>query len=116
VIFVRKHTVFLSALFGLAAAFAILVALGRVNAAGRAGAEEGNRLIVATLGLTDLALWTEARYTRHPSQTDFFSPFQDLPAGMEHFPAGSLLAPPAHLVDRAAADGSASGGAGSRGR
>ena len=49
--------------------------------------------LVATLQLTDLSIWTEARYTRHPSQADFFSPFQDFPSSFEHFPAGSILAP-----------------------
>lgn len=47
----------------------------------------------ATLQLTDLSLWTEARYTRHPSQADYFTPFQDLPSALEHFPAGSIMAP-----------------------
>ncbi|GAB4491274.1 MAG: hypothetical protein OHK006_25010 [Thermodesulfovibrionales bacterium] len=56
-----------------------------------------HRRIARALGLTDLALWTEARYTRHPSQADFFSAFQDFPASFEHFPAGSLVAPPAAL-------------------
>ncbi len=51
----------------------------------------------AALGLTDLAIWTEARYTRHPSQADFFSAFQDFPGAIEHFPAGSIVGPPAHL-------------------
>ena len=51
------------------------------------------RSLVTALQLTDLAIWTEARYTRHPSQTDFFSPFQDFPSSFEHFPAGSILAP-----------------------
>lgn len=50
--------------------------------------------LVSQLGLTDFAIWTEARYTRHPSQADFFSAFQDFPAAMEHFPAGSIIAPP----------------------
>jgi hypothetical protein len=50
--------------------------------------------LVRTLGLTDLSLWTEARYTRHPSQADFFTAFQDHPGALEHFPAGSILAPP----------------------
>lgn len=50
--------------------------------------------LVTRLMLTDLALWTEATYTRHPSQTDFFTPFQDLPGAIEHFPSGSLAAPP----------------------
>jgi len=50
--------------------------------------------VAARLGLTDLAIWTEARYTRHPSQTDLFSPFQDFPASLEHFPAGSVVGVP----------------------
>lgn len=49
--------------------------------------------VATDLALTDLALWTEARYTRHPSQADFFSPFQDFPSALEHFPAGSILGP-----------------------
>lgn len=52
-----------------------------------------NRELVAHLALTDLALWTEARYTRHPALADFFAPFQDAPASFEHFPAGSIIAP-----------------------
>lgn len=45
------------------------------------------------LQLTDLALWTEARYTRHPSQADSFAAFQDHPAAFDHFPAGSIVVP-----------------------
>ncbi len=51
------------------------------------------RELVGVLSLTDLALWTEARYTRHPSMADLFSPFQDHPAAFDHFPAGSLMTP-----------------------
>ncbi|MBE0576921.1 MAG: hypothetical protein IH613_13625 [Desulfuromonadales bacterium] len=51
------------------------------------------RQLVSVLSLTDLALWTEARYTRHPSMADLFSPFQDHPGAFDHFPAGSLMAP-----------------------
>lgn len=50
--------------------------------------------LVSKLQLTDFAIWTEARYTRHPSQADLFTPFQDFPSSMEHFPAGSIMAPP----------------------
>jgi hypothetical protein len=50
--------------------------------------------MVRRLGLTDLALFTEARYTRHPSQADRFAPFQDHPGALEHFPTGSVVAPP----------------------
>ena len=49
--------------------------------------------MVQALHLTDLALFTEARYTRHLSQADGHSAFQDGPAAMEHFPAGSLVMP-----------------------
>jgi hypothetical protein len=49
--------------------------------------------LVLHLSLTDFAIWTEARYTRHPTQTDFFTPFQEFPAAFEHFPAGSIIGP-----------------------
>ncbi len=50
--------------------------------------------IVKELDLTDLCLFTEARYTRHPSLADLYSPFQDHPMCLEHFPSGSLMGPP----------------------
>lgn len=59
--------------------------------------QEQRRQLTARLGLTDLALFTEARYTRHPSQADWHAAFQDHPAALEHFPTGSLLPPPALL-------------------
>jgi len=57
--------------------------------------------MVRRLGLTDLCLFTEARYTRHLSQTDFNTPFQDHPMSLEHFPSGSIVEPPAYLRSRA---------------
>jgi len=54
---------------------------------------------VHELQLTDLSLFTEARYTRHPSQADRFSALQDHPMALEHFPSGSLLMPPSLLRD-----------------
>jgi hypothetical protein len=51
------------------------------------------RDIVGKLMLTDFSVWTEARYTRNPSQADLFSPFQDFPSSIDHFPAGSIIAP-----------------------
>lgn len=78
----------------------LLVSLSGLNgwahrAAGLFVIEElpARRELVRVLSLTDLALWTEARYTRHPAMADIFSPFQDHPAAFDHFPAGSLLAP-----------------------
>lgn len=53
--------------------------------------------LVSELGLSDLALLTEARYTRHPSMADLHTAFQDHPVSLDHFPTGSLVAPPAHL-------------------
>ena len=61
------------------------------------------RELVKQLELTDLAIWTEARYTRHPSQADFFSAFQDGPASLEHFPAGSVVGAPERLLPTPAA-------------
>ncbi|MEN6622036.1 MAG: hypothetical protein ABFD50_10850, partial [Smithella sp.] len=46
--------------------------------------------LACILELTDLCLFTEARYTRHPSQADIYSAFQDHPVALEHFPAGSI--------------------------
>jgi hypothetical protein len=57
-----------------------------------------SRALVGQLGLSDLALFTEARYTRHPSQADLHSAFQDHPGGVDHFPSGSLILPPQSLA------------------
>lgn len=64
----------------------------------RNAATEQKRMLVTQLQLTDLCLFTEARYTRHLSQADLHSAFQDHPLGLEKFPTGSLVAPPAHLT------------------
>ncbi len=50
--------------------------------------------LVKEFQLTDLCLFTEARYTRHPSMADFHAPFQDHPGALDHFPSGSLVSPP----------------------
>jgi hypothetical protein len=50
--------------------------------------------VVTMLKLTDLCLFPEARYARHPSQADWHAAFQDHPLSLEHFPAGSFTAPP----------------------
>jgi len=53
--------------------------------------------MVKRLELTDLCLFTEANYTRHLSQADLHTPFQDSPMSLEHFPSGSLVEPPKSL-------------------
>ncbi len=78
---------------------AALAALGHAVVASGAGdgrRAEG-RALVEALGLSDLALFTEARYTRNPSLADLHSAFQDGPLTLEHFPSGSLVAPPRDL-------------------
>ncbi len=51
-------------------------------------------IATAGLGLTDLCIATEARYTRHPAISDHVVPFMDHPGAIEHFPSGSFWAPP----------------------
>jgi hypothetical protein len=51
------------------------------------------REMVRHLELTDLCLFTEASYTRHLTQADWHTPFQDHPFALEHFPSGSFLPP-----------------------
>ncbi|MBF0162954.1 MAG: hypothetical protein HQL97_00750 [Magnetococcales bacterium] len=60
--------------------------------------------LVEKLLLTDLALFTEARYTRHITQADRHTPFQDHPVALEHFPSGSLV-PPARIPNHDGTNG-----------
>ena len=89
----RPSTLVLALLAGLVLAFGFI--FGHFSASTATDAERlaANRALVEHYGLTDLALFTEARYTRHPSQADLHSAFQDHPAALEHFPTGSLVAP-----------------------
>jgi len=74
---------------------ACLAALAHTTWAQRQAARQPHlsAAMVQALRLTDLALFTEARYTRHLSQADTFSAFQDGPVALEHLPAGSLVMP-----------------------
>lgn len=58
--------------------------------------ENGQLFDIATsgIGLTDLCVATEARYTRHPAVSDPVVPFMDHPGAIEHFPTGSFWVPP----------------------
>ena len=89
----RRATVF----FALAGTQCVVLAGLLLHAAwfGRAGspAMRERRALARSLQLTDLCLSTEARYTRHPSQADLGTAFQDHPAALEHFPSGSFLGP-----------------------
>jgi hypothetical protein len=86
---------------GLLAALLLLALLGeaaalhaRTERSRRGPALEAEAAVARRLGATDLCVFTEARYTRHPSQADRATPFQDHPHALEHFPSGSLAAPP----------------------
>lgn len=92
-----------STLAGIALVALLLAALATLVDAQRLGATRMASLaartaLVARLELTDLSLFTEARYTRHRALADLHSPFQDHPFSLEHFPSGSLLPPPTHLT------------------
>ena len=73
----------------------ILALLGGAPQPASSASEAAHRVLVRELELTDLALWSEASYCRHLSQTDLFAPFADHPAAFEHFPSGSLVPVPA---------------------
>ncbi|WP_374408690.1 hypothetical protein [Hydrogenophaga sp.] len=85
-----------------AGVLAAVLLVGWCAAAGHAwwsrhGAHERQaqaRALVRALDLTDMAWFTEARYTRHPALADLHSAFQDGPGAPEHFPAGTLMPPP----------------------
>lgn len=79
-------------------AFALTFADAARLSAMRAESTAAAAALVRQLGLTDPVLFTEARYTRHLSQADLQSAFQDHPVALEHFPSGSLVPPPAGLL------------------
>ncbi len=95
---IRSSSLVLSVIAVLVCAVLGIFALSGPLTAAHQPRLDANRALVAHLGLTDLALFTEARYTRHPSQADLHSALQDHPGAFDHFPSGSLMAPPAVLT------------------
>ena len=90
----RKSTLFLTFI-----AVSLAVMAGLLMHAFSAQTEAAARLelnagMVRQYRLTDLSLFTEARYTRHPSVADLNTAFQDSPFSFEHFPSGSLVPVP----------------------
>lgn len=51
------------------------------------------REVVSRLGLSDLSLSTEARYTRHPATSDPVVVSMDHPGAIDHFPSTFFWAP-----------------------
>ena len=97
---IRKSTVFLVMTIFNVTLFSLLMLHGRI-AQGRAEQlPRANSTIARELQLTDLCLFTEARYTRHPAMGDVYAAFQDHPLALEHFPSGSLVPAPRPLTRR----------------
>jgi hypothetical protein len=95
----RRRSNYAIAIIGLAGL--LLVASLATAWKGRLGAEEAltaNQRLVSRLQLTDICLFTEARFTRHPTQADLNTPFQAHPLSFDHFPSGSLIKPPAGMT------------------
>jgi len=90
----RKSTCYFAVLTVLSVAFVAMFPHSRHQQSELAQSIDSKALMVKELGLTDLCLFTEASYTRHITQTDLRTPFQDHPLSLEHFPSGSLMQPP----------------------
>jgi hypothetical protein len=89
----RHSTIYLAgtgAALALCGLMALHASLARTRSAPALATSRG---LVRSLQLTDLCLFTEARYTRHPAMADRHAPFQEHPTAFEHFPSGSLLPP-----------------------
>ncbi|HSO24804.1 MAG TPA: hypothetical protein VLT81_18005 [Chondromyces sp.] len=84
-------------LVAVEAAVVVVLSIGGAARGGRKQEQHRdiNRTLVRELRLTDLALAPGTSYTRHPSQSDSFAPHSEHPAAIEHFPAGSVMQPPA---------------------
>ena len=91
---VRNSTWFLTLICSLLLTSMLLFLHLRIIHAGAEMRTASNRELVRRLKLSDLCLFTEARYTRHPAMADHHAAFQDHPMALEHFPSGSLVTPP----------------------
>ena len=95
--YARKSNIFLSCVFLCMIAFALMFAHAHRANLRAESALQTKANMVARLALTDLCLFTDARYARHLSMADRHTPFQDSPLSLEHFPSGTIITPPAHL-------------------
>jgi hypothetical protein len=95
----RKSDLYFIVILALGTAFFMILSVyPSRNACLHQTIMENQKREVRKLHLTDLCLFTEARYARHLSQADLHSAFQDHPMAMDHFPSGSLVMPPQHLT------------------
>ena len=91
----RKSRLFLLFLAACVVLLALMFAHASFQVRTGAASLQARAEFAGQLGLTDLCLFTEASYTRHLSQADLHTPFQNDPVSLEHFPSGSLAMPPA---------------------
>ncbi|MGW8193692.1 MAG: hypothetical protein ACWGOX_05445 [Desulforhopalus sp.] len=85
------------ALFGLLFFFCLLAAVLSAVIRQKGLAQEKNfqqvEAVVSLLALSDLALSTEARYTRHPAVSDAVVVGMDHPGAIDHFPSTIFWVP-----------------------
>jgi hypothetical protein len=93
----RKSGLFMLIMAVGVVAMAALTWQGAAGTHGRSPSSTAARQAAKALAITDLCLFTEARYTRHLSLADLHTPFQEHPLSLEHFPSGSLTLPPPSL-------------------
>lgn len=94
---IRNSSIYLGSTVLLIVLFGGLLVHARHTLLGSLPELKAKAQMVRELELSDLCIFTEASYTRHPSQTDIATPFQDSPGAFEHFPSGMLAEPPPHL-------------------
>lgn len=92
----RKSTLFLLTMMMEVAVLGLLLVHASLSEEAQRANLQEKAGVVTKLKLTDLCLFPEARYARHPSQADWHAAFQDHPLSLEHFPSGSFTAPPTH--------------------
>jgi len=95
--FIRKSNLFFLYIAVLAVFFCLMFAHASFKRRANLTFLREKSEMVKRFELTDLCLFTDARYTRHPSMADLNTPFQDYPMSFEHFPSGSILTAPPHL-------------------
>lgn len=93
----RRSTIFPAFTVILALAFGLSFLHARYARGVLAPTVDRMRALVEAFDLTDLALLNEASYTRNVSTADLHTAFQEHPLALEHFPTGSIVAPPAAL-------------------
>ncbi len=102
----RKSTVFLSYLAATTGVFIFVFVYAALERREDSSFIRERITMAQRYGLTDLCIFTDARYARNPALADLSTPFQDHPGSLEHFPSGSTIAPPAVIRHDSGSKGS----------